>query len=541
MIFNNINLLSYDHENSFWGEKSFQYSSKKIFGIRGYVLDLANDNGVEGVFNQVLQLINNTKEFQNVIINGEAFGRGKIVSFSVDNGNWVKLTEYNATVEVYETCSLTNLNSPEFSSINLNNQNIYLLKNFSENFSVNFDTQNKVVEGEHSIEIEYDANNSTTPLIVYAQTLARELLKTLPTSVKESNYSVRNNFKVYNSENYNLIDGRCGFRKRFSYNNENVAQNYSVKRSLSLNLNEEGIATVTENCEIKGEFDVPSLYENAYSGLNTEINGAKSRCDGFFNTYKTKFGISRNLNNVQIEKTVKINKFNGVINYTVSFDNDKKRENNSYTFESVQTLERNEKGVWNASESGEIIGHGGIDINFSKYTSAESGWNTVKGNILSRIQSFYNGYATSKPSNPSLKLLSTTINRSKYQGTISYDYVYTDDEEIQNNTNGISKTVVERTDTGLRPITKAFIIPNSPTGYPVLQNRSLLQQGTYTVTVELEIGCLATDFNSKSFYNQARSLATYPGVGNDSYLDSINYSTDEIERTIRLTATYLYS
>jgi hypothetical protein len=314
-----------------------------------------------------------------------------------------------------------------------------------------------------------------------------------------------------------------------------------IKRTLSLNLNEDGIATVTENCEIKGEYDVPSLYQNAYSGLNSEIGGAKSRCDAFFNNYKTKFGISRNLNNVQIEKNVKINKFNGVINYTVSFDNDKKRENNSYTFESVQTLERNEKGVWNSSESGEIIGHGGIDINFSKYTSAESGWNEVKGAILSRIQSFYDSYASSKPANPVLKLLSTTINRSKYQGTISYDYVYTDDEEIQNNTDGISKTVVERTDSGLRPITKAFIIPNSSTGFPVLQNRSLLQQGTYTVTVELEIGCLATDFNSKSFYSQARSLATYPNVGNDSYLESVNYTTDEIERTIRLTMTYLYS
>jgi hypothetical protein len=541
MIFNNINLLSYDHENSFFGENSFQYSSKKTFGIRGYVLDLANDNGVQGVFNQVLQLINSTKEFQNVIINGEAFGRGKIVSFSVDNGNWVKLTEYNATIDVYETCDLTNLNSPEFNSISLNDKNIFLLKNFSENFRVNFDTQNKIVDGEHSIEIEYDANNNNTPLIVYAQTLARELLKTLPTSIKEDNYSTRSNFKVFNSENYSLIDGKCGFRKSFSYGNENVGQNYSIQRSLSLNLNEEGIATVTENCEIKGEYDIPSLYQNAYAGLNVEISNVKSRCDAFLNTYKTKFGITRNLNNVQTEKTVRINKFNGTINYVVSFDNDKKRENNTYTFESIQTLERDDKGVWNVSESGEIIGHGGFDVNFSKYVSAEAGWNTVKGDIFSRIQGFYNSYATGKPTNPTLKLLSTTINRSKYQGTISYDYVYTDNEELQNNTNGISKTVVERTNTGLNPITKAFVIPNSSSGYPVLQNRSLLQQGTYTVTVELEIGCLATDFDSKSFYNEAKDLANYISVGNDAYIESINYSTDEIERTVRLTATYLYS
>jgi hypothetical protein len=541
MIFNNINLLSYDHENAFFGENSLQYSSKKTFGIRGYVLDLANHNGVQGVFNQVLQLINNTKEFQNVIINNQSFGRGKIVSFSVDEGNWVKLTEYNATIDVYETCDLANLNSPEFSSINLNDKNLYLLKNFSENFSVSFDTQNKIVEGEHSIDIEFDADNPTTPLIIYAQSLARELLKTLPTSIKENSYDARSNFKSFNSENYSLIDGKCGFRKRFSYNNEDISKTYSVNRTLSLNLNEDGIATVTENCEIKGESDVPSLYQNAYSGLNTEINGSKSRCDTLFNSYKIKFGITRDLNNVQIEKTVRINKFNGTINYTVSFDNDKKKENNNYTFESIQTLERNDKGVWNASESGEIIGHGSINTTFSKYTSAENGWNAVKNNILSRIQSFYTTYATGKPNNPTLKLLSTNINRSKYQGKINYDYTYTDDEEFENNTNGISKTVVERTDSGLRPFTKAFVIPNSSTGFPVLQNRSLLQQGTYNVTVEFEIGCLATEFDSKSFYNQAKSLATFPNLGNDAYLESINYNTNEIERTVRLSATYLYS
>lgn len=562
MIFNDIELLGYNHENTFFGEKSFQYSSKKIFSIRGYALDLANFNGVQGVFTKVKQLLDSTKEFQNVIINGESFGRGKVTSFSTDPGNWVKYTQYEATVEVYEECPLSNLNSPEFNSINLNDKNFNLLKNFNENFSVNFDTQNKTLDGEHSIDIQYDAVNSTTPLIVYAQTLARELLKTLPTSIDLGNYATRSNFKVFNSETYSLIDGQCGFRKSFSYNNENVSNNYSIKRTLSLNLSEEGIATVTENCEIKGEYDVPSLYANANAGLGTEIGGAKGRCDAFFNNYKTKFDIVRSLNDIQIEKTVRINKFDGIINYTVSFDNDKKKENNRYIFESIQTIERNDKGIWTASESGDIIGNGAIDPSFSKYKSAEAGWADKKPGILGRVQTFYNTYAKEKSTDPILKLLNYNINRSKYQGKISYNYAYTDDPELEvNNVDGITKIIVEKSDTGLKPITKPFIIPNSKTGYPVLQNRDLKQQGSYTMNVTFEVGCLTEEFDSKFFYEKALGYINFNtrsdlplganGGGSiktelvsdprDHYLNSLTFTANEIDRTVKLTAEYLYS
>ena len=537
MIFNDVELLGYNHQNTFFGEKSFQYSSKKIFSIRGYALDLTNSNGSQGVFDKINELLESTKIFQNVTINGENFGRGKVTSFSVDNGNWVKYAQYQATIEVYEECSLENL-----ASVNLNGTNFYLLKSFSENFNINYDTQNKTVDGDHTIDIQYDAVNSSTPLITYAQVLAKELLKTLPTSVKEVNYSTRNNFKVLNSENYSLIDGRCGFKKSFSYNNEDVSKNYSIQRTHSLTLNEEGVATVTEDCEIKGEYDVPSLYGNAKIGLDSEITEVKSRCDNFFNTYKTKFDINKNLNQTQIEKTVRINKFDGVINYTISFDNDKKKENNTYIFESTQTLEKDENGIWSASETGDIDGLGNIDKDFNKYKSAEQGWNAQKGGVQSRIESFYNVYAKNKPVGATLKLLSYSINRSKYQGKISYDYRYTDDPELQtNNQSGITKIIVERSDTGLRPISKPFIAPGGG-GYPVLQNRDLKQQGTYTVNVEFIVGCsLETTFNSRGFFSEARNLATNLSNGNDKYLESIDYNTDEIEKTIKLTATYLYS
>jgi hypothetical protein len=86
-LFNNVELLGYTHQNNFFGEKSLFYSSTRTVSIRGYVLDLASSNGVDGVFNGVNQLINQTKDFQDITINGQNFGRGKVKSFSVDAGS----------------------------------------------------------------------------------------------------------------------------------------------------------------------------------------------------------------------------------------------------------------------------------------------------------------------------------------------------------------------------------------------------------------------------------------------------------------------
>lgn len=540
LIFNNVELLGYTHENSFFGEKSLNYSAKKIITLQGFVLDLQNFNGVLKIFNDVNSIRNLTKDFHNITINNENYGIGKITDLSFDNGNWVRTTKFNATIEVLAEVPLQNIFSSEFAGINLSNKKLNLLKSFSENFNLDFDNQNKILGGEHSIEIEYDANNKDINLIILAQNLATELLKTLPPSLTEGNYNTRTNYKSLNSENYNLVDGKCGFNKNFSYSTENTNKPYSLKITNTIQLNEEGIATATESCEIKAEYDQPSLYTNALQGLNDQMVGIFTRVNNFFQSYKSKFGISRNLNSHQINKAVQINKFTGVITYNISYDNDLKKENPNYLFEYVNTLDRDEKGVWTSSESGNIKGVG-KNGSPEKYINAEAGWNFAKPGIIIRALSFYNSDAKDKIGG-SLKQLSQNVSRKKYTGIITYNYSYTDDPTIKDGSDmNIKRVNVEKTDTGLMPIIKNFIIPNNT--YTLVQNRNFLQQGTYTVKVNLDVGCINEVFNGYLYFNKAKSLAGTPNIvdARDLYLESITFNSDEIEQNISYQATYKYS
>lgn len=543
LLFNNVELLGYTHQNNFFGEKSLFYSSTRTVSIRGYVLDLANTNGVDGIFSSVNQLITQTKDFQDIILNGQNFGRGKVKSFSVDTGNWVRYTQYQADIEVFVEVPIANINSPEFNGINLNNKKINLIKSFSENFTLSFDTQNRILGGEHTIDIEYDANNENANLISVAQALATELLKTIPTNsdIAEGNYLIRQKYKVLNSENYNTVTGKCGFKRTFSYSTLNNDKNYSFVRTHSVDIDENGIATATENCNIKGESDEPSLYENALTGYNELIIEAFTRTNAVFQNYKTKFNIIKDLNSHFVSRGSQVNKFNGTISYNVVFDNDPKKVSSSFQWEYIQSLDRDQNGIWNSSESGSIKGNGKIGSD-KKYENAELGWNSAKTGIKVRSSNFYteeskNGYGTP------LKELSKNISRNKYEGNINYNYIYTDDPTVkENDSQNVKKVTIERSDTGLMPITKDFIIPNNR--YALNQNQNLKKQGTYKVKVNLEIGCLENDsiFNSFSYFNRAKNEAGgKPNLGNDEYLESINYSSDEVEKTISYEATYKYS
>jgi hypothetical protein len=546
MIFDNVNVLGYRHENKFFGENSISYASLKTFSIRGYVLDLASSNGIDKILQNYLEIAREAKTFQNIILNGENFGVGKVRSLSIDPGDWVRTTEYTADIEVLSEAPIQNILSSEFTDLTLNDKQFKLLKNLNETFNVDFNNQDKTINGSHSIEIEYDADNSNVNLIGLAQSLASELLKTLPTSVGEANYSTRSSYKTLNSENYDLINGKAGFTRSFSYNtSNNIDQPYSIKRDHSITLNEDGIAEVKESCEIRAESDNPSLYENALLGLENQLSGTGpySRCLNFFIQYQNKFGIVNDIHSHFINKEIQINKFNGVINYTITFDNDPKKTNPLYSWENTKTLDRGENGIWNVSEQGTINGIGKIG-ELKKYQNAESGWETIKAGIFSRINSFYILNAKIK-SGSSLKNLNKNIGKFKYNGLINYGFNYSDDPSIQSS-GDVKKIEVELSDTGLPLITKEFIIPNNR--YNLLQNRTLLQQGTFTVSVRMSIGCIEGVFNGLNYFNIAKSYAGFdkrtgffPVDPFDVYLQSASFSSDEVEKTVSYEEVYKYS
>lgn len=554
LVLNNVELLGYTHQNNFFGENSFNYSATKTISLKGFVLDLQNYNGAKNIINSVNEITQLAQEFYNIIINNQNYGIGKITSLSFDAGNWVRTTRYNAEIQILTEIPLKTLGS-DFANINLTNKNLNLLKSFSETFSLNFDTQNKILGGDHSIDIEYDANNKNLDLIKLAQSLASELLKTLPTSLAEGNYTTRTKYRVLNTEDYDLVNGKCGFKRSFSYKTENTDQPYSLRLNHSIQINENGICSVKESCDIKAEYDIPSLYENALIGLKNQLDNSNpySRIDTFFQRYRAKFNIQENLNTQFIEKSVKINKFDGTITYDIGWDNDPKHKNADYTLEYTQTLDRDQEGIWRVSENGNIVGNGQYsDFNNQKYQKAETGFLYAKAGIDSRLNSFYNTNAKTKIGNSSLKLLSKSVSRSPYKGEISYNYDKTDDSRIiENDPDNIKKLEIQKSDTDILGITKDFIIPGGTKKYALNQNREFKKQGTFSVKVDMTIGCSDSNakFNGKKYFDLIKSnkskyqtnfASTTPGA-KENYIESVQFSSDEVEKKVSFEINYKYS
>jgi hypothetical protein len=544
MIFKNVNLLGYNHESKFLGGDAVLIGITKTIDISGYILDLQNSDGVKNIINDVKSIRQQLSSFQDIVINGYNYGRGKAKSFSVESGNWVRNTTYQATFEVLEKIELRGIASKEFNSLNLNSLKLQLIKDLNESFSLNFDKNNKILQGSHSLDVQYDAEDINSDLLSQASFLASVLLSTLPTSLAEGNYTYRTNSIQVNSETYNLIDGKCGFEKTFSYNNENVAKPYSIERTNSIELAESGIVSVSESCQIKVE-DNGDYEQILLAAIKAEIDGSHSRSLVIFNKYRNAFKISNSAlpliaRPLQISK--RIDKFNGTGSYDISYDNDEKRLNSDYIYDRTLSLSRGEDYIWVASEAGSITGIGKVG-SVEKFNFAKIGWDDMKGGINSRVNSFY--FSASNDTNGNLKKISETVEKNKYLGTINYTYEYSDDPQI--NLDG-KKFSVSRTDTGLVPLSKDFIIPN--TKYTLKQNRGYLQQGTHSVSVTMEVGCVPNDtaqnFNGLTYFNELKSKAGFNRQGfggqeQDKYLESISFSSDEVERNLSYEETYKYS
>lgn len=655
LVLNNIEVMGYNHQNNFFGEKSFHYSTTKTLSIRGYVLDLTNSVGVRDIFVNTNTIKNVSQNFYNIIINNFNYGVGKIVSLSFDEGNWVRSTQFSADIEIFEQANLQELVSKEFFPSNylvqstgvggfnplsgyefyltttkINNRPVYfdttnkyalwnfgttnwriteisglgngsvprfqrtstqtfaqtgrytalagwsttttgnldlvynenyrinllsdrldLIKSFSENFDIDFDNNNKILGGTHSIDIEYTADNKDLNVISLAQNLASELLtKAIPAAFIEGNYNIRQEgtYKVLRSESYDVINGKCGFKKTFSYGTDKNLTPYSVNRTLNIELGEDGLATVQENCDIKAENDNPSLYSNALIGLNEQISGAYFRCSGLYNDYSNRLNLSGVLNPTLLQRSTSINKFDGTINYNVNFNNDRKNLQN-YIFEYTSILDRNESFIWNISERGSVQGVGNKNFNI-QYLNAETGWRIVKTGITSRSSGFWNQYAKEKASNE-FNLISRQISRSPYKGEITYDYNYTDDPTIRNNLGDIKRLTIEYTDNSnlgnnLLPIYKEFIIPNKI--YTLVQNRGLKQQGEFSISLKADVAFAGQNqvFNGFSYFDQLKTIEqnlrnTLLTGRIDIYLESASFTSDEIEQSLTYETNIKYS
>jgi hypothetical protein len=583
MNFDNVSLLGYRHENKFFGESSFQIGTVRILDIKGYILDLANSKGVNNIMYDAIMMAESLKDFQDVIINGRYFGMGKVTSFSVDPGNWVRSTEYSATIEVIENkdviLSNNKLTSKEFTGVDLRGKNLPLIKDFSEQFSLDFTPENTVMQGKHSIDVQFSAGiEKTEDLIQYAKILAEELLRTLPESLVEGNYSYRRDFVRLNTESYDVFSKRCGFETTFSYRKpDDDEDETSYERTYTIIMDvSQSFIQVVESGNFKLASDSTFKKSKVSEILKKASSGAHARCQNYFNKYKATVcstnrspettGVFSALNDFIIDATFKADEIKGEGSYTLTFNNNPKNGNKNYTIEKSLSLSRNSDGTWSAEENGRIEGWG-IPGGKVKYNNAVDAWilNRDPAAIKSRIISFFNANAKKDPKTPPLKLDSRSISFATFKGVLSYNYTMTTDARIEENSGVKSLDGVHQvsiSDPGrILSIKKEFIIPNNKMG--MRQATGAKQQSAQSIQVKIN----NPDFKSSSSSSDPCKCSQnvvgqiFPGekffenlnqdyifdikyadpTAKDIYLESLSFSSDGESKSVTMNKTYKYS
>jgi hypothetical protein len=540
MDFQNVKLLTYDHKNNFWGNNAFKYGSTISFSINGYILDLANTSGVKDIFQACKGLSDSLGSYQEIIVNGVNYGKGKITDVSFDSGNWVKVTEYNVSIEIIQEGDLASFSGDEFDGgiISGIKSSAEYLEEFTESYSCDYSSSDNSVSGTHSIDVRVSTLFSGDK-ISFAKNLASVLFsKTFLEKLSEITYSKppESTRKDYYSENYDLISGACGFKRSFSFINSTNC--FSKKRSINLTFGEDGITNITESNSIKGECLSPTLFDSAETGFQSEIAGVFSRCLAVFNVYKASFGIQDNLINKELERGVKRNKFTGEIEYNVSFTNDKRRKGD-YTFEYTLDLSRSEEGIWEAVEAGSVSGNDVVGSE-AKFNKAIAGYNTEKTGILGRLTAFYAG-ASPKPAGATLKLITRNLGYQPYEGVVSYSWSTTDDLTLDMSSE-IRRKIIEITDSKATRIHNDFLVPGGASAYAVAQIANQSKQGERDVKGDLEISSSQLPFVGNTYFQNCVTLAnSNKGAGTDMYLESFSFSSDEIEQNVNFNAKYKYS
>jgi hypothetical protein len=555
MNFQDVKLLSYDHKNNFWGDSGFKYGSTISISIKGYILNLANAFGVKGVFDACKTLADSLGSKQDIVINGINYGLGKISNVSFDSGNWVRVTEYTVSVEILKEGDLKDPDPTQEDSFQNNvissiSNSSHFIEDFSESYSIDYSSNEDSINGSHSIDLKI---SSLFPgdKILFAKNLASVLYsQTFADQISESAYkkpseSLRKDFY---SENYDTIEGKCGFRRNFSYSN--TEECYSKQRSLSVSLEEDGTATVTESNKINGNCMQPDLFGSAELGFSSEITGSFLRCSGALESYKIPFSIKSGLISDEINRSVKRNKFNGEIEYNVVFSNDQRRKG-FYFHEYTLDLSRSEDFIWNVSEAGSIKGSGRVGEQI-KFDNAYSGWGIESTGISGRAIGIYSGEAKIKPTGSYLKLINKTLDFEPFDGVVSYNFSFTDDLNL-NMSSEIRRSSVSITDSKPTIIHNDFVIVGGAAPYSVAQSANQSKQGELDLKCDFDISSSTIPFIGNSYFSSGFKICTgaadsYSASENgsslkalDGYLESLSFTTDEIQQTCNINAKFKYS
>lgn len=519
LSFPNVSLLGLTQESRFFGA-GFQYATFRRAGIEGMVTDLTALWGITGVWSGqqgLIKTVANQRDYQDLYLNGVSFGSGRVESISFDAGVDVRTKRYTANILIYDSGNMFNFTGLYYSGVDMANSS--QLDSFNESYVFNR-KQNGGYGYSHNASIKFISGAGALNAIDAAKALARTLFTGSNLGMAFYSGYTNKQGKRYGNETYSLIDNTCTFQETFDFDADLGA--YSVQRTNSFDLQENGVINVTENGALRG-IENPN-YQRALSAVATETTGSYYRCSGM-QAYYYPSGLTLQTYPIINGRTLDI--FNNNVGYTLIYTNN---PNNSgtYLWDYTQQISRADN-VGTITEDGSIVGRG--TDRTTAFTNAQGGFVVVRNGIPGRMASlFLSNFASSTG-----YLENKSESYSPYQGQVTYGYQYSNDPNLVSNS-GVRR--IETTEENASSI-YAYNRLNIFNYASIVQDDHQSTVGADTLRVNMQgdktVG-LATFLASG--LNEINSRIP---AGNNLYIDSCTYSYQPNANTVDLSLTWLYN
>lgn len=524
MDFNNVRILGYSHSSNFFGEDVFRFRSDKNLSIQGTLLDLTGANKVSsGIWNE-MNLLSNFSDYEPVVINGVTFGSGRMESLTFEPGQDIDSKDYSATLSVYVTGNLFNLTGEFYTGIDISNYRY--INDLAEDFS--YDTVGDEKTYTQRIAISCFSGNGINPLDL-AKNIAENLFSVNSITGLISDYNYVNSNPKY-TESIDLINNSYQVDKTVTIGNE--SGDYSVTRTHSVSLGEDGYVTVEEKGEIKG-IKNSDPWTAAITGTNKEVETSYPRCSGVFNVYND--SPSAELNQKILSLSKNLNRFSDSISYSVLYSNDKRNKFiDGASHEQTSEVSQNENGLYEVNLRGTVLGWGLNHL--QKFEAAKTAFNND-------VKPFFNNIvrlALQKNATTFLpwKVLSSSVSYSQFNGSVSYDYTYTTDYSYKA---GIfKKEEVDISDTYKNNIINRYGIFNQS---EIIQKSSIYSMSSRNLSLTL-IGKRGVLY--ETYLTRARDIINgyIPGeslLALDVYIKEIDYTFNPNRNTLNVNLVWEFT
>jgi hypothetical protein len=453
-----------------------------------------NISNAQGVIPELSELValQNSDDWSYVSINGRQYGNAKLIGFSLPEGNFAKTATCNLTFDIFsegdDLASLGGYYSDYGSAFGVSTP---FVDSLSESLSYS--------KGENSISYskEISVKFSDSVQIVSSEngpvTAAQAFAKRIFDYDASSDYAdaayigsesgiadlLDAGYRKIRSESINLINNECTFTESISA--ENVVGSYSHSATRSLQIDQNGIATVSEQGTVKG-LTVP-IMASANTGYDAEVESARTRMNSLFNAIADCGSLNTDGTKIRfVASTKTIRTEEGIIEYSVSADNDPRKDSGtSGVISEIVTQISEQNGFKQITENGTVTGMSHVKYKgslngfqrYPKYIQAKTYAATLIGGVSARVSAL--------DANMSQFPVSRTETHSLFQGSISYSHAYSSEPKFAENSD-YKQISVSFSDTQPLPKFNEFPIINESI---VVQDLAGVSQGTYSTAVSI--------------------------------------------------------